>query len=116
MRGRYVIAAAAAAIVVWATVAFAIAFAATGEDKKADVAVPRVLGLRGNDAALELEAVGLRFFADEHLLPFQSSSTSLTMTTTQSLSGVVVAQSPSAGVSVRPGSTVELSVAHKSSS
>jgi beta-lactam-binding protein with PASTA domain len=74
MRGRYVIAAAVAAMLVWAAAALAIV--STGGSKKADVAVPRVLGLRGDDAATKLEAVGLKVFADAHLLPFQTESTS----------------------------------------
>jgi beta-lactam-binding protein with PASTA domain len=111
MRARYVIAAAAAAMLVWTAAALAIV--STGGNKKAEVAVPRVLGLRGADVATKLEAVGLKFFADAHLRPFQSSSTSWTMTTRQSLAGVVVAQSPRAGVRVHPGSTVELSVSHQ---
>jgi beta-lactam-binding protein with PASTA domain len=108
MRGRYVIAAAAAAMLVWTAAALAIV--STGESKKADVAVPRVLGLRGAEAATKLERMGLEVYAEEHLGPSESSSTGLSLTTGQSLAGVVVAQSPSAGVSVRRGSTVELSV------
>jgi beta-lactam-binding protein with PASTA domain len=110
MRGRYVIAAVVAAMLVWAAAALAIV--STGGSKKADVAVPRVLGLRGDDAATKLEAAGLKVNAYEHLEPSQRSSEGLSMTTKQSLAGVVVAQSPSAGISVHPGSTVELSVEH----
>jgi beta-lactam-binding protein with PASTA domain len=110
MRGRYVIAVAAAAMLVWAAVA--LAAVSTGGSKKADVAVPRVLGLPGGDAAKKIGAAGLKVYAYEHLQPAERSSEGLSMTTRQSLAGVVVAQSPSAGVSVHPGSTVELSVDH----
>jgi beta-lactam-binding protein with PASTA domain len=113
MRGRYVIAVAVAAMLVWAATALAIVSTGANKNPMPDVAVPRVLGLRGVAAATKLEAVGLRFFADAHLLPYQNESTTWTMTTTQSLAGVVVAQSPSARVRVHPGSTVELSVAHR---
>lgn len=109
MRARYVIAVALAAMLVWAAAALAIV--STGGDK-ADVAVPNVLGLRGDAAATKLERAGLRFFADEHLGSGQTSPTGSSMTTTQSLAGVVVAQFPSARVRVHPGSTVELSVDH----
>jgi beta-lactam-binding protein with PASTA domain len=111
MRGRYLIAAAATAMLVWAGAALAIV--SRGGTRKADVPVPRVVGLRGDDAAVNLEAAGLRFYADEHLRAFESSPKDWSMTTTQSLRGVVVAQSPNAGASVRPGSTVELSVQHR---
>ena len=111
MRARYVIAAAAAAMLVWTAAALAIV--STDGNKKADVAVPRVLGLSGGAAATKLEAVGLKVYAEEHLGPSESSSAGLSLTTGQSLAGMVVAQSPSAGLRVRPGSTVELSVAHK---
>jgi beta-lactam-binding protein with PASTA domain len=112
MRGRYVIAAAAAAMLVWAAVALAAVSA--GGSKKADVAVPLVLGLRGDAAATKLEAVGLKFYAYEHLRSDQTTSTGWAMTTRQSLAGIVVAQSPSAGIKVHRGSTVELSVQHAS--
>jgi beta-lactam-binding protein with PASTA domain len=72
----------------------------------------RPLDLRGDDAAANLEAAGLRFYAYKLLQPSQTSSEGLSMTTKQSLAGVVVAQSPSPGISVRVGSTVELSVEH----
>ncbi len=103
--------AAAAAMLVWAGAALAIV--SRSGTRKANVAVPRVLGLRGDDAAVNLEAVGLRFYADEHLPPFASSPKGWSMTTAQSLRGLVVAQSPKAGASVRAGSTVELSVQHR---
>jgi beta-lactam-binding protein with PASTA domain len=111
MRGRYVIVAAAAATLVWAGAALAIV--ARGGSRKADVPVPRVVGLRGDDAAVNLESVGLGFYADEHLRAFESTPKGWSMTTTQSLRGVVVAQSPNAGTKVRPGSTIELSVQHR---
>jgi beta-lactam-binding protein with PASTA domain len=110
MRARYVIAAAVAAMLVWTAAALAIV--STGGDRKTDVAVPSLLELRGDAAATKLKALGLEVYADEHLRAGQTS-TGLSMTRAQSLAGVVVAQSPSAGASVRPGSTVELSVAHE---
>jgi beta-lactam-binding protein with PASTA domain len=109
---RSVIVVAVASILVWATLVVLLVDQGRGKKTElADVAVPSVIGLDGESAAVEVEGAGLTFSADQHLFPNQHTYTGWAMTTTQLLSGRVVAQSPSAGVNVHPGSTVELSVA-----
>jgi beta-lactam-binding protein with PASTA domain len=112
MGTRRVVAVVVASVVIWAAVVAVLVYPrGSGKTELADVAVPSVIGLDGQSAAVEVEGAGLTFSADQYLPPNQHTYTGWAMTTTQLLAGRVVAQSPPAGVDVHPGSLVELSVA-----
>jgi len=82
-----------------------------------NVTVPHLVGLRGATAAVKLEALGLRTFANENGIEDVSGSSSSRSSSTLTVAvrfpppGFVVSQSPSAGVTVQRGSTVRIAVA-----